>query len=141
MENEVEFSYALVRNIPYSYRSAQLRIFFSQLVETNCFECFHFKHRPEKIVSDNKDNSNNDQLSSLLCNNKPCSSTATFANKKLQQEIRKTSCCIIKLTEQNLKRFIAIYDGRHWLNEKGESLKSSCHITPIKVAASEGIQL
>ena len=41
--------FAVVRNIPKSFHSSDLRNFFSQLIEEKVFLCFHYKHRPEVI--------------------------------------------------------------------------------------------
>ena len=45
------FTTVLVSAIPKSFRSADLRNFFSLLVETRAFRCFHFRHRPMPISS------------------------------------------------------------------------------------------
>ncbi|XP_018416680.1 PREDICTED: G patch domain-containing protein 3 [Nanorana parkeri] len=37
----------VVSGIPRSFRSAQLRHYFSQLTESGGFVCFHYRHRPE----------------------------------------------------------------------------------------------
>jgi len=47
------FTIVLVSAIPKSFRSADLRNFFSQLVESRAFRCFHFRHRPVPPSSDN----------------------------------------------------------------------------------------
>uniref|UniRef100_F6TDS7 Uncharacterized protein n=1 Tax=Ciona intestinalis TaxID=7719 RepID=F6TDS7_CIOIN len=47
MESSSTPVFVIVRNIPLSYRSADLRRFFSDAVENESFSCFHFKHRPE----------------------------------------------------------------------------------------------
>lgn len=39
--------YAVVGNIPRRYHSCDLRNFFSRIIETDGFDCFHFRHRPE----------------------------------------------------------------------------------------------
>ncbi|NP_001086607.1 G-patch domain containing 3 L homeolog [Xenopus laevis] len=38
----------VVCGIPRSFRSAQLRHYFSQFTESDGFVCFHFRHRPER---------------------------------------------------------------------------------------------
>ncbi|XP_051493801.1 G patch domain-containing protein 3 [Apus apus] len=40
--------YCLVSGIPAALRSAQLRAYFSQFLETGGFLCFHYRHRPER---------------------------------------------------------------------------------------------
>lgn len=41
----------VIRNIPSSFHSSDLRSFFSQLIEEKGFDCFHYKHRPEILLS------------------------------------------------------------------------------------------
>jgi hypothetical protein len=40
------FTTVLISAIPKSFRSADLRNFFSLFIETQAFRCFHFRHRP-----------------------------------------------------------------------------------------------
>jgi hypothetical protein len=47
------FTTVLISAIPKSFRSADLRNFFSLFVETRAFRCFHFRHRPMPPSSDN----------------------------------------------------------------------------------------
>jgi len=47
------FTIVLVSAIPKSFRSADLRNFFSLFVETRAFRCFHFRHRPMPPSSPN----------------------------------------------------------------------------------------
>lgn len=42
--------YAIINNIPGSYHSSHLRDYFSQFIESDGFDCFHFRHRPEKKI-------------------------------------------------------------------------------------------
>lgn len=39
--------YLVVNNIPAEFRSADLRNYFSQFIESGGFLCFHYRHRPE----------------------------------------------------------------------------------------------
>ena len=41
------FDYIIVHNIPNSYHSRDLRNFFSIYIESESFDCFHFRRRPE----------------------------------------------------------------------------------------------
>ena len=47
VEDQGSRYFAVVRNIPKTYHSADLRRFFSRVIEENVFSCFHYKHRPE----------------------------------------------------------------------------------------------
>lgn len=76
--------YAVVTNIPNSYHSADLRRFFSTLVEKSCFDCFHFRHRPEIKQEENPPNT----------------------SKKVGGE---TFCCVVKLPRKHLSNLITMY--------------------------------
>jgi hypothetical protein len=47
------FTTVLISAIPKSFRSADLRNYFSLFVETKAFRCFHFRHRPMPSSSTN----------------------------------------------------------------------------------------
>ncbi|CAF3777327.1 unnamed protein product [Adineta steineri] len=47
------FTTVLISAIPKSFRSADLRNYFSLFVETKAFRCFHFRHRPMPPSSTN----------------------------------------------------------------------------------------
>ena len=49
VEEAKKCRFVLVGNIPVDLRSADLRAFFSHLVERGAFACFHFRHRPEHL--------------------------------------------------------------------------------------------
>lgn len=42
----------IVTNIPDSFRTPDLRNFFSEFIEKGAFICFHFRHRPQAHLSD-----------------------------------------------------------------------------------------
>ncbi|XP_033628485.1 G patch domain-containing protein 3-like isoform X1 [Asterias rubens] len=50
-----EIVYAAVSNIPIKLHSKHLRNYFSQFLEVGGFDCFHFKHRPERKVIEKPD--------------------------------------------------------------------------------------
>lgn len=52
VEEAKKCRFVLVGNIPVDLRSADLRAFFSHLVERGAFACFHFRHRPEHLPVD-----------------------------------------------------------------------------------------
>lgn len=52
-DTDEPFTTILISAIPKSFRSADLRNFFSIFVETRAFRCFHFRHRPMPPSSDN----------------------------------------------------------------------------------------
>jgi hypothetical protein len=133
MSNEIKYAYAIVRNIPAAYHSAHLRTFFTHFIEADYFECFHFKHRPERIMSEKtreteSDHERSDVVDSIL------SATSENEAESSATVQRKTTCCIVKLAESHISRFLACYDGRQWLNAKGDSMKSVCSISKIKLS-------
>jgi hypothetical protein len=69
------FTTVLISAIPKSFRSADLRNFFSLFVETKAFRCFHFRHRPMPPSSTNAVNA------SLMC-------FVQIYNKRLNEFIR-----------------------------------------------------
>ncbi|XP_036359763.1 G patch domain-containing protein 3 isoform X3 [Octopus sinensis] len=55
--------HAVVGNIPAKYHSKDLRNFFSSIVETDGFDCFHYRHRPEvKRLPQKQLPNNHDQI-------------------------------------------------------------------------------
>uniref|UniRef100_A0A8C2XIS7 G patch domain containing 3 n=1 Tax=Cyclopterus lumpus TaxID=8103 RepID=A0A8C2XIS7_CYCLU len=45
----VSLVYLAISNIPVALRSADLRNYFSQFIESGGFQCFHYRHRPEVL--------------------------------------------------------------------------------------------
>ncbi|BFZ19631.1 hypothetical protein BsWGS_22670 [Bradybaena similaris] len=54
MAEDSDHKYLTVTNIPSHFHAADLRAHFSSLVESSSFLCFHFRHRPEKTSSSDK---------------------------------------------------------------------------------------
>ena len=79
--------FLLVRNIPSSYHSSDLRRHFTDFVETNRFECFHFRHRPEVKVDRTKDG---------------------------EESSKETRCCVIKVNLEHVEAFLKRYHAVHW---------------------------
>uniref|UniRef100_H2YXL0 G-patch domain-containing protein n=1 Tax=Ciona savignyi TaxID=51511 RepID=H2YXL0_CIOSA len=99
-------SYVIVRNIPFAFRSSDLRRFFSDAIEHGIFSCFHFKHRPEER-----------------------------SKSKLEKNTQKntsTSVCIVELKNAiQCRKFIAKYNKKHWTNRLGDFLCLKCLIFKI----------
>ncbi|GAB6030075.1 G patch domain containing 3 [Chamberlinius hualienensis] len=109
--------YAIISNIPESYHSADLRNFFSEMVERVKFKCFHYRHRPElRNVSNEAD------------------VTAPVQKPK-------TFCCVIKLKQDLLTELINKYSGRHWIDGNGDTLNTKCYISKVKVKGEVEQQL
>ena len=101
-------SFYLIGNIPASLHSADLRAFFSRLVEGCVFVCFHYKHRPEHSRGEG-----------------PTSERAETTTK----------CCVVVLksgTEEE-NSFISSYSGKNWVDSNGDPLPSKAHIQLLTV--------
>lgn len=107
-----DYVYVLVSNIPQTYHSSDLRNYFSQFLERGLFDCFHFRHRPEKLK---------------------CRSDATTVNQSDLVPVE-TRCCVVKLKKCHLHELITMYNRKCWLNRQGESIKSLCRIFKITVS-------
>ena len=103
--------YAAVNNIPSFYRSANLRHFFSQFVETSGFDCFHFRHRPEKQSI------------------KTLSTKSSHSCPEASSSDSRTCCCIIRVTGVKFNELVRTYHQRLWRDSKGKSLSTKCLIS------------
>ena len=114
-----KFSYVLVGNIPSKFHSVDLRSFFSQYIETEKFDCFHFRHRPEILKRKGK-TENQGQ------------------NSEKNDSIKgKTTCCVVRLKEENIKDLLEIYDGENWTDKNGKLCVQKTVISRIIVKSDE----
>lgn len=109
--------YFSVNNIPDIYHSADLRNFFSRIVESGAFECFHFRHRPEVQVGKEVEES-------------PVSD-AVREDKNLVK--CNTTCCVIRVQNGYAKKFLRMYNKKHWIDKNLEMMAKKCFISRIKV--------
>ncbi|KAG1672151.1 G patch domain-containing protein 3 [Nymphon striatum] len=114
--------YFSVNNIPKSYHSADLRNFFSQIVESGVFECFHFRHRPEVQVC--KDSQESPQVEI---------NDSNVVRKDTNQDESNTTCCVIKVHNDYAKQFFKMYNKKHWIDKNLEMMTKKCFISRIKV--------
>jgi len=127
--------YAFVANIPSFYHSADLRNYFSQFIEQRGFDCFHFRHRPE-IVRSHQDNTgslvcdSNAQRppSSLSSEDTPSDRTSAVSRRG------KRLCCVVRLRQSKFVELVKMYHRKCWLDRRGESIRSLCCISTIKIA-------
>ena len=110
-----EFCYVLVGNIPSKFHSVDLRSFFSQFIETEKFDCFHFRHRPE--VLKRKINAENESHSET---------TDSFIKGK-------TTCCVVRVKEESVKELLEIYDGENWTDKEGKLCAQKAVISRINI--------
>ncbi|CAE1312660.1 G patch domain-containing protein 3 [Acanthosepion pharaonis] len=123
--------YAVVGNIPSRYHSSDLRNFFSRIIETDGFDCFHFRHRPEA-----RETERNPEISLNCTQNNTQDWQETHGilkTKKKDPKLSDTCCCVIRLSESQYKNLMQMYNCRHWITEKGECMRNVCHIKKIKL--------
>lgn len=101
--------FAIVSNIPPHYHSCDLRNYFSQFIESKGFDCFHFRHRPETKIKTT-----------------PSSSCQDIKKGKC------TTCCLVKLSAENLKKLLKMYNGKHWTGNDDEVMSQICYISKVK---------
>lgn len=107
--------YAIINNIPVNYHSADLRNYFSQFIEEKGFECFHFRHRPVQVQTENEQN----MPSYLSCENP-------------KTHNKRSTCCVIRLKVDNLRKLLKMYQRKHWVDKKGEIIRQICYISKIR---------
>ena len=117
---EDKFLFAVINNIPKDYRSSDLRNYFSQFIESNGFECFHFRHRPE-------------EQRRLINNGFDDPSTSSQNSTNSHSKKKTTQCCVVKMKTSKFEQFVHMYDKHHWLDKRGNSISSLCHISKVKV--------
>lgn len=119
LDETPKYFYAIIRNIPPSLHSAHLRDYFSFYVENEKFDCFHFKHRPEK----------KDQVSSWAL--------LVYMSVQVPETQKKTqtSCCVVRFrTAADRSKFINDHNDKNWVNAVAFPLVQRCYIQAIKIA-------
>lgn len=110
-----------VGNIPLKYRSADLRAFFKQLIEKDAFDCFHFRHRPEKkevkqdYVTDINTNPN--------------------GTDNIEKD-KSTCCCLVKCKKEHFKLFCDKYHKKPWFNSDKAISNSHCIIKKMTLGSN-----
>ncbi|XP_064619924.1 G patch domain-containing protein 3-like [Lineus longissimus] len=150
-------NFGLVGNIPEEYHSADLRNFFSQFIESGGFDCFHYRHRPEKKVlldesglrqevgepssKGNPQMQNVTNSSSPQTNCNPSTSSACSTSDKQtvidSSKLSCTKCCLIRLKKLQMDRLLKMYNKKHWLDKKGDSIARVCLITRVSIGSDE----
>ncbi|XP_032900991.1 G patch domain-containing protein 3 [Amblyraja radiata] len=101
--------YAVVRNIPREFRSADLRLFFSQFTESGGFSCFHYRHRPERRQQQHQ-------------------GTGQGADGSPSP----TCCCVVRLLAERAPQFPRMYDGSQWVDRAGDWQRGRCCIRMVR---------
>nr|XP_033495908.1 G patch domain-containing protein 3 [Epinephelus lanceolatus] len=125
--------YLAVSNIPVAFRSADLRNYFSQFIESGGFQCFHFRHRPEVLrESEGPENTvcGESEEGSSRCQE----TDQVTENSSVKKQMVKSCCCIVSVNAKDADRCIRMYSGNHWIDSKGSWLSRRCVIKRIKVS-------
>lgn len=133
--------YLAISNIPVAFRSADLRNYFSQFVESGAFRCFHYRHRPEVL----RESEGTETTTAAVCGGDGEKSSSeseaagsTTKSRSLFTPAVKSCCCIVSVSAKDADRLIRMYAGNHWIDSKGSWLNRRCVIRRIKVSANEG---
>ncbi|XP_040021411.1 G patch domain-containing protein 3 [Gasterosteus aculeatus] len=124
--------YLAISNIPVALRSADLRNYFSQFIESGGFQCFHYRHRPEVLreteAAAEPARSDGEEGSPESRETDRAASTARGPEAK---RAVKTCCCVASLHAKDADRFVKMYAGNHWIDPKGNWLSSRCVIKRV----------
>lgn len=131
--------YLAVSNIPTTFRSADLRNYFSQFIESGGFLCFHYRHRPEILRdSEGQENIVGGNVSGEEGSSSPPGTDQETKNGPETKRAVKSCCCVVSVREKEADRFVRMYAGNHWINSKGNWLARRCVIKRVKVSNDKG---
>lgn len=137
-ESETEVPvYFAISNIPVNFRSADLRNYFSQFIESGGFQCFHYRHRPEVLRE-------SERLENTVCGeaeadtSKSSESDQAPTKASASKEPGKSCCCIVSVHAKHADRFVRMYAGNHWIDSRGSWLARRCVIKRVKVSHDRG---
>lgn len=129
--------YFAVNNIPVAFRSADLRNYFSQFIESGGFQCFHYRHRPE-VLRESERTENTPCGDGEEGSSKPPETDQDTTDGSVKKQTVKTCCCIVSVREKEADRLVRMYAGKHWINSKGNWLARRCVIKRVKVSDDKG---
>ncbi|XP_074539909.1 G patch domain-containing protein 3 [Halichoeres trimaculatus] len=126
--------YFAICNIPAAFRSAQLRNYFCQFIESGGFHCFHYRHRPE-VLRESEGSSNTECRDEEEGGSKaPEIDQDTEETSKKKEQRGATCCCVVSVHAKDSDRFVRMYSGNHWIDSKGNWLSKRCVIKRVKVS-------
>lgn len=116
-------TFFLVGNIPKSFRSSNLRVYFSNFVEKGIFSCFHYKHRPEHLRG-----------SKQLLNTSSEAEATPSASKETKDGHPTSKCCVIAVKNEFSGDFLKTHQSRNWSQEDGSLLTAKVHINKLDIS-------
>ncbi|XP_061115928.1 G patch domain-containing protein 3 [Conger conger] len=148
MAESANVLYFVVSNIPAPFRSADLRNYFSQFIESGGFFCFHYRHRPEvlKDPAESARTQNPEQTredppavpQETVCVEEGSSESAEIRRRVAASKDEKTCCCVVSVHAGEADRFMKMYAGNQWIDSKGNWLARRCVIRRVKVSDETG---
>uniref|UniRef100_H3ATH3 G-patch domain containing 3 n=1 Tax=Latimeria chalumnae TaxID=7897 RepID=H3ATH3_LATCH len=126
--------YCVVSNIPASFRSADLRNYFSQFIESGGFACFHYRHRPELLQVGEVQKPCGTGQGGEKAAGKPGPFPAGEAGGLVDRTPR-TRCCLATVQADRVERFMKMYSGTQWVDPDGNWLGSCCVIRRVRVSS------
>ncbi|KAJ8340804.1 hypothetical protein SKAU_G00330950 [Synaphobranchus kaupii] len=144
MAESTNVLYYVVSNIPAAFRSADLRNYFSQFVESGGFFCFHYRHRPEVLKDPAESGRIKDPEQAPLdptavpqeeVHAEDGTSESSENRRRLAaSKDEKTCCCVVSVHAGEADRFVKMYAGNQWVDSKGNWLARRCVIRRVKVS-------
>lgn len=147
MAEPLEALYFAVTNIPVKFRSADLRNYFSQFIESCGFICFHYRHRPEvrketasSVGEQKTENLETDDAQGTSSNENGRSSPTEESSQSTETTaVKHTSCCcVVSVHAKEADRFMKMYSGNQWINSSGNWLAKCCIIRRVRVSSQTG---
>lgn len=123
--------YFAISNIPESFRSADLRNYFSQFIEGRGFHCFHYRHRPEVIREPNRPEKGSPSPPD------PEEEPETPVGSA-GRTTASSRCCVVAVHAKEADRFVRMYAWNHWISSKGNLLSRRCVVKRVKVSSDKG---
>ncbi|KAK2910427.1 G patch domain-containing protein 3 [Channa argus] len=127
--------YFAISNIPVRFRSADLRNYFSQFIESGGFRCFHYRHRPELLRdSGGPEDTECGNDATGESTTKSSETDQVLTKSSVSKQPVKSCCCIVSVHAEYADRFVRMYAGNHWIDSKGNWLAKRCVIKRVKVS-------
>ena len=141
--------FVLVSNVPGELRSADLRAFFSHLVERRAFSCFHFRHRPEHCAPssvgptsttaahDTSETSGtpggHTEGRDVSGSSERDASSGPGESEREAPRAVSTCCCVVAVRRGQEAELERRYAGRHWAKPGGALLRRTVKLTRLPV--------
>lgn len=123
----------LVGNIPASFRSANLRAFFSQHAEKNAIACFHYKHRPEHLKEKCSESVVKVEGKEQLESTNEAEATSSHLEGSGQGSVT-SKCCVVAVKSKFGTDFLKTYHNKNWAHHDGTLLVGKVRISKLDVS-------